>query len=42
MTRYLVGLKADLADKRVVSTEEGKQLADEFGIKFSEAVSNYS
>ena len=32
----LVGNKTDLNDKRVVSTDEGKELADKFGISFYE------
>jgi Ras-related protein Rab-8A len=34
--RILVGNKCDLSEKRVVSTEMGKALADEYGIKFFE------
>ena len=33
----LVGNKIDLAEKRQVSTEEGQALADQLGIKFTEA-----
>lgn len=33
----LVGNKSDMTDKRVISTEQGKQLADELGIPFIEA-----
>jgi len=32
----LVGNKSDLNDRRQVSTEEGKELADKFGIQFYE------
>ena len=34
--RILVGNKTDLVDKRVVTTEEGKQLADSNGLKYYE------
>ena len=34
--RILVGNKTDLEDKRVVSSDEGKKLADENGLKFYE------
>lgn len=34
--RILVGNKCDLNEKRVVSTEMGKALADEYSIKFFE------
>jgi Ras-related protein Rab-8A len=34
--RILVGNKCDLSEKRVVSTEMGKALADEYSIKFFE------
>ena len=34
--RILVGNKTDLEDKRVVSKDEGKKLADENGLKFYE------
>ena len=34
--RILVGNKTDLEDKRVVSTEEGKKLAEENGLKYYE------
>mmetsp|Transcript_67137 Transcript_67137/g.116864 ORF Transcript_67137/g.116864 Transcript_67137/m.116864 type:complete len:121 (+) Transcript_67137:3-365(+) len=34
--RVLVGNKTDLADLRTVSTEEGKALADKFGMDFFE------
>ena len=33
---YLVGNKIDCSNSRVVSTEEGKKLADEFGLKYYE------
>ena len=33
---YLVGNKIDCSNNRVVSTEEGKKLADEFGLKYYE------
>jgi len=32
----LVGTKSDLSDERVVSTDEGRQLAESYGIKFLE------
>jgi Ras-related protein Rab-1A len=34
--RCLVGNKADLAEKRVVSTEEGRALANRYGVPFME------
>ena len=34
--RILVGNKTDLEDKRVISKEEGKKLAEENGLKFYE------
>ena len=34
--RILVGNKTDLEDKRVITTEEGKQLAEENGLKYYE------
>ena len=34
--RILVGNKIDLADKRAISTEEGKKLADSNGLKYYE------
>ena len=34
--RVLIGNKCDMEDERKVSTEEGKALADEFGVKFFE------
>jgi GTPase SAR1 family protein len=34
--RLLVGNKADLADKRIVSTEEGQALAAQYGVAFLE------
>ena len=34
--RILVGNKTDLEDKRVVSTEEGKELAEQNGLKYYE------
>ena len=34
--RLLVGNKTDLSEKRAVSTEEGKALANQFGIAFLE------
>jgi Ras-related protein Rab-8A len=33
----LVGNKSDMADRRVISTEQGQKLADELGIPFIEA-----
>ena len=32
----LVGNKSDLADRRVVNTEEGQELADKYGMQFYE------
>ena len=32
----LVGNKCDMVDKKVVDTERGKSLAEEYGIKFLE------
>jgi len=34
--RILVGNKCDLVDRRQVSTEKGRELANEFGIQFFE------
>ena len=34
--RFLVGNKTDLDDKRVVTTEEGKKLAESYGLKYYE------
>ena len=34
--RILVGNKTDLKDKRVITTEKGKQLAEENGLKYYE------
>eukprot|EP00389_Voromonas_pontica_P007704 GDKH01011617.1.p1 GENE.GDKH01011617.1~~GDKH01011617.1.p1 ORF type:complete len:218 (+),score=26.91 GDKH01011617.1:88-741(+) len=36
LQKVLVGNKIDLEDKRVVATEEGQKLADEFGLVFYE------
>jgi Ras-related protein Rab-8A len=36
VNKILVGNKCDLVDKRVISTERGKALADEYKIKFFE------
>lgn len=36
VNKMLIGNKCDMVDKRVVETERGKQLADEYGIKFLE------
>jgi len=36
VNRILVGNKCDLADKRVIETSKGQELAAEFGIKFFE------
>lgn len=33
----LVGNKSDMSDRRVISTEQGQQLAQELGIPFIEA-----
>jgi len=35
----LVGMKSDLTDERVVSIDEGRQLAESYGIKFFETSS---
>lgn len=40
--RLLVGTKEDLAHKRVVSYEEGKALADEYGMNFFEVTAKAS
>jgi len=37
VNKILVGNKSDLVDKKVIDTEKGKGLADEFHIKFFEA-----
>jgi GTPase SAR1 family protein len=36
VNKILIGNKCDWEDKRVVSTEQGQQLADELGIPFLE------
>jgi len=36
VNKILVGNKCDWTDKKVISTEQGKELADELGIKFLE------
>jgi len=36
VNKILVGNKADMNDKRVVSTEQGKELAERYGIEFYE------
>jgi len=36
VNRLLIGTKSDLTDKRVISVEKGKALADEYSIKFFE------
>ncbi|ORZ36370.1 ras family-domain-containing protein [Catenaria anguillulae PL171] len=36
VNKILVGNKCDVADKKVISKEQGQELADEFGIKFIE------
>jgi len=36
VSRFLVGNKCDMNDKRVISFDEGKRLADEFGVQFAE------
>ncbi|KAJ9048424.1 GTP-binding protein [Entomophthora muscae] len=34
--RILIGNKCDMTDKKVITTEQGQALADEFGIRFVE------
>jgi len=36
VNKVLVGNKCDMADKRMIATEKGQALADEYGIKFFE------
>jgi len=36
VNKMLIGNKCDMSDKRVVDSERGKALADEYGIKFLE------
>jgi Ras-related protein Rab-8A len=36
VNKILVGNKSDWTEKRVITTEQGKQLADELGIRFME------
>ena len=36
ISRILVGNKCDLEDKRQVSTEEGKELAEHYNVRFME------
>ena len=36
VNKILIGNKCDMLDKKVISKEQGQQLADEFGIKFIE------
>jgi Ras-related protein Rab-8A len=36
VNKILVGNKADMEDKRVVSTEQGQELAEKYGIRFYE------
>jgi len=36
VNRILVGNKCDLVDKRQITTEKGRELANEFGIQFFE------
>lgn len=36
VSKILVGNKCDMSDDRVISTEEGQKLADEYGIQFFE------
>ena len=36
MNKILLGNKSDWQDKRQITPEEGKALADEFGIRFME------
>jgi Ras-related protein Rab-1A len=40
VNKLLVGNKSDLAAKRVVSTEQGKEFADSLGIEFLETSTN--
>lgn len=37
MNKLLVGNKSDLTTKKVVSFDEGKELAESYGIRFVEA-----
>lgn len=37
VSKLLVGNKCDLESKKVVTYDEGKELADSYGIKFLEA-----
>lgn len=37
VSKVLIGNKNDIADKRVVTYEEGKKLADHYGLQFFEA-----
>ena len=34
--KYLIGNKCDMQDSRVVSIEEGQQIAEKYGMKFFE------
>ena len=36
MNKILIGNKSDWTDKRAVSEEEGRELAEELGVKFIE------
>ena len=36
VNKILIGNKCDMLDKKVITTEQGKALADEYGIKFME------
>ena len=36
MNKILIGNKSDWTDKRAVTEEQGRELADELGIKFME------
>ena len=36
VAKILVGNKCDWTDEKVITTEQGQQLADEYGLKFCE------
>jgi Ras-related protein Rab-8A len=36
VNKILIGNKADMLDKKIISKEQGQALADEYGIKFIE------
>jgi GTPase SAR1 family protein len=42
VSRIIVGNKCDLEESRQVSTDEGKELAEHFGIKFMETSAKQS